>query len=70
MKKYITNNNKQPTIKKKQKKKTTRIKTSKQKTIKIIIKKNKPSTVAPEYVTLNCSLTHVLQVPNTQPYHH
>ena len=67
MKKYIINNNKQPTIKKK---KTTRIKTSKQKTIKIIIKKNKPSTVAPEYVTLNCSLTHVLQVLNTQPYHH
>ena len=26
-------------------------------------------TVPPELVTLDCSLTHVLQVPNTQPYH-
>ena len=31
--------------------------------------KNKPSTMAPELVTLDCSLTHVLQAPNTQPYH-
>ena len=31
--------------------------------------KNKPSTVVPELVTLDCSLTHVLQAPNTQPYH-
>ena len=27
--------------------------------------KTKPSTVAPELVTLDCSLTHVLQAPNT-----
>ena len=26
-------------------------------------------TVAPELVTLDCSLAHVLQTPNTQPYH-
>ena len=26
-------------------------------------------TVVPELVTLDCSLKHVLQVPNTQPYH-
>ena len=26
-------------------------------------------TVAPELVTLDCSLTHVLQAPNIQPYH-
>ena len=26
-------------------------------------------TVGPELVTLDCSLTHVLQAPNTQPYH-
>ena len=26
-------------------------------------------TLAPELVTLDCSLTHVLQAPNTQPYH-
>ena len=26
-------------------------------------------TVAPELVTLDSSLTHVLQAPNTQPYH-
>ena len=26
-------------------------------------------TEAPELVTLDCSFTHVLQVPNTQPYH-
>ena len=32
-------------------------------------KQKKPSTVVPELVTLGCSLTHVLQVPNTQPYH-
>ena len=32
-------------------------------------KTSKPSTVVPELVTLDCSLTHVLQVPNTQPYH-
>ena len=32
--------------------------------------KNKPSTVVPELVTLDCSLTHVLQAPNTQPYHY
>ena len=25
--------------------------------------------VAPELATLDCSLTHVLQAPNTQPYH-
>ena len=25
-------------------------------------------TVAPELVTLNCSLMHVLKVPNTQPF--
>ena len=25
--------------------------------------------MAPELVTLDCGLTHVLQVPNTQPYH-
>ena len=31
--------------------------------------KTKPSTVAPELVTLDGSLTHVLQAPNTQPYH-
>ena len=31
--------------------------------------KNKPPTVAPELVTLDSSLKHVLQVPNTQPYH-
>ena len=31
--------------------------------------KNKPSTVVPELVALDCSLTHVLQAPNTQPYH-
>ena len=31
--------------------------------------KNKPSTVVPEFVTLDCSLTHVSQAPNTQPYH-
>ena len=31
-------------------------------------KKNKPSTVVPEIVTLDCSLTHVIQVPKTQPY--
>ena len=31
--------------------------------------KNKSSTVAQELATLDCSLTHVLQVPNTQPYH-
>ena len=28
----------------------------------------KPSTVASEPVTLDCSLAHVLQAPNTQPY--
>ena len=33
------------------------------------IKKPKPSTVAPELVTLDGSLTHVLLVPNTQAYH-
>ena len=26
-------------------------------------------TVASELMTLDCSLTHVLQAPNTQPYH-
>ena len=26
-------------------------------------------TVVPEIVTLDCSLTYLLQVPNTQPYH-
>ena len=26
-------------------------------------------TAAPELVTLDCSFTHVLQAPNTQPYH-
>ena len=26
-------------------------------------------TVIPELVILDCSLTHVLQTPNTQPYH-
>ena len=26
-------------------------------------------TVAPELATLDCSLTHALQAPNTQPYH-
>ena len=26
-------------------------------------------TVEPELMTLDCSLTHVLQAPNTQPYH-
>ena len=26
-------------------------------------------TVEPELVSLDCSLTHVLQVPNTQSYH-
>ena len=31
--------------------------------------KNKSSTLVPALVTLDCSLTHVLQVPNTQPYH-
>ena len=31
--------------------------------------KPKPSTVTPELVTLGCSLTHVLQAPNTQPYY-
>ena len=31
--------------------------------------KNKPSTMAPEPVTLDYSFTRVLQVPNTQPYH-
>ena len=31
--------------------------------------KNKSSTVAQELATLDCRLTHVLQVPNTQPYH-
>ena len=30
---------------------------------------NKSSTVVPKLVTLDCSLTHVLQTPNTQPYH-
>ena len=29
----------------------------------------KLSTVMPELVTRDCSLTHVLQVPNAQPYH-
>ena len=27
-----------------------------------------PLTEAPELVTLDCSFTHVLQAPNTQPY--
>ena len=36
---------------------------------KQIKKNNKPSTVVPELVTLESSLTHVLQAPNTQPYH-
>ena len=31
--------------------------------------KTKPSTVAPELVTADCSLTHVLLAPNTEPYH-
>ena len=31
--------------------------------------KNKSSTVALKLVTLDCSLAHVLQAPNTQPYH-
>ena len=26
-------------------------------------------TVVPEIVTLDCSLTYLLQVPDTQPYH-
>ena len=26
-------------------------------------------TVVPELATLDCSLKHVLQVPNTHPYH-
>ena len=26
-------------------------------------------TVAPELVALDCSLTHVLEAPNAQPYH-
>ena len=43
--------------------------TNKQKQIHKQTNKNKPSTVAPELVTLDCSLTHVLQAPNTQPYH-
>ena len=35
----------------------------------IIIKNIQLLTVAPELVTLDCSLTHVLKAPNTQPYH-
>ena len=46
-------------VKKKQMKKT---KQNKNKIIQVL-------TVAPELVTVECSLTHVLQVPNTQPYH-
>ena len=39
------------------------------KTNKTNKQENKPSTVAPELVTLDCSPTHVLQVPKTQTYH-
>ena len=44
-------------------------KTKKKQQISKQTNKNNPSTVMPELVTLDCSLTHVLQVPNTQPYH-
>ena len=47
----------------------TRKQTKKNKQIHKQTNKNKSSTVAPEPVTLDCSLTHVLQEPNTQPYH-
>ena len=49
--------------------KVTRKQTKKNKQIHKQTNKNKSSTVAPEPVTLDCSLTHVLQEPNTQPYH-
>ena len=32
-------------------------------------KQIKPPPVVPELVTLDCSLTHVLQAPKTQLYH-
>ena len=52
----------------KTKKKKTK-KPPKKQTTTTTAKKAKASIVAPELVTLHCSLTHVLQAPNTQPYH-
>ena len=59
-KKYSNNNNNN----KKQTNKQTN-KRKKKQTKKII----QLLTEAPELVTLDCSFTHVLQAPNTQPYH-
>ena len=55
-----TQNNKQAN--KKQTKKINKKKRKKKKIIQLL-------TAVPELVTLDCSLTHVLQVPNTQTYH-
>ena len=43
-------------------KKQTNKKRNKKKIIELL-------TEAPELVTLDCSFTHVLQAPSTQPYH-
>ena len=59
----INNITNQPT----NKKRTARIKANKHNNNDN--KKTKPSTVAPELMTLDCSLTRVLQVPDTQPNH-
>ena len=49
--------------------KVTKTNKQKQKQINKQANKNKSSNVVPELVTLDCSLTHVLQAPNTQPYY-
>ena len=53
------------------KKTTTTIRTTKNKQTKKETKKKiiELLTEAPELVTLDCSFTHVLQAPSTQPYH-
>ena len=63
-------NNKKPTKKRQQQKKQTN-KQKKEETKKTKNKSNKIIqllTEVPEFETLDCSFTNVLQVPNTQPY--
>ena len=61
-------NSREKKIKKNKSKQSNKNKQTNKKQIHKQTNKDKPSTVAPELVSLDCRLTHVLQAPNTQPY--